>query len=140
MAIALNADENKIDIWSIPEREITEEFFNQMMSEWREGKDLDIPSSAEHRINELTMSDSILPDDIKVERAMSSKELKWNGIFVVLSSKLYRNFKTELEDFSDKVKRLEIFDQSVWDELKGLWDGVQNIYMIKIYLEITQIV
>lgn len=80
LAIALNADENKIDIWSIPEREITEEFFNQMMSEWREGKDLDIPSSAEHRINELTMSDSILPDDIKVERSDVIQELKWNGI------------------------------------------------------------
>lgn len=111
-----------------------------MMSEWREGKDLDIPSSAEHRINELTMSDSILPDDIKVERSdvIQRAQMEWH--FVVLSSKLYRNFKTELEDFSDKVKRLEIFDQSVWDELKGLWDGVQNIYMIKIYLEITQIV
>lgn len=126
LAIALNADENKIDIWSIPEREITEEFFNQMMSEWREGKDLDIPSSAEHRINELTMSDSILPDDIKVERSdvIQRAQMEWH--FVVLSSKLYRNFKTELEDFSDKVKRLEIFDQSVWDELKGLWDGVQK--------------
>ena len=112
LAIALNADENKIDIWSIPEREITEEFFNQMMSEWREGKDLDIPSSAEHRINELTMSDSILPDDIKVERSdvIQRAQMEWH--FVVLSSKLYRNFKTELEDFSDKVKRLEIFDQS----------------------------
>ena len=64
LAIALNADDNKIDIWSIPEKEITEEFYNLMMSEWREGKDLEIPNTAEHRVNELTMADGILPDDI----------------------------------------------------------------------------
>jgi hypothetical protein len=126
LAIALNADDNKIDIWSIPEREITEEFYNLMMSEWREGKDLEIPSTAEHRVNELTMADGILPDDIRVERSdiIQRAQMEWH--FVVLSSKLYRNFKTELEDFSDRVKRMELFDQGVWDELKGLWEGVQK--------------
>ena len=126
LAIALNADDNKIDIWSIPEKEITEEFYNLMMSEWREGKDLEIPNTAEHRVNELTMADGILPDDIRVERSdiIQRAQMEWH--FVVLSSKLYRNFKTELEDFSDRVKRMELFDQGVWDELKGLGEGVQK--------------
>ena len=72
------------------------------------------------------MADGILPDDIRVERSdiIQRAQMEWH--FVVLSSKLYRNFKTELEDFSDRVKRMELFDQGVWDELKGLWEGVQK--------------
>ena len=44
LAISLNADDNKVDIWSIPEKEITEEFYNLMMSQWREGSDLKFPA------------------------------------------------------------------------------------------------
>jgi hypothetical protein len=126
LAVALNADNNKVEIWSIPESTITEEFYNQMMSQWRDGSDLELPASAQHRITELTMADSILPDDLKVERSdvIQRAQMEWH--FIILSTKLYKNFKTELEDISDKVKRLESFDQAVWDELKELWSNVQK--------------
>ena len=42
LAVSLNAEENKVDIWSIPEKDIPEEFYNKMMSQWREGQDLSL--------------------------------------------------------------------------------------------------
>lgn len=126
LAVSLNADENKVDIWSIPEKEITEDFYNLMMSQWREGLDLDFPSSTEHRVTELTMAESILPDDLKVERSdiIQRAQMEWH--FVILSTKLYKNFKNELEDLGDKIKRLEVYSQPLWDELKEMWTNVQQ--------------
>ncbi|MBP8726206.1 MAG: hypothetical protein KBF37_04595 [Saprospiraceae bacterium] len=126
LAISLNADENKVDIWSISEADITEDFYNQMMSHWRVGSDLDFPGSAAHRVIELTMADTILPDDLKVEKSdvVQRAQMEWH--FVVLSTKLYKNFKNQLEDLSDKIKRLEEFDENLWNELRDLWAGVQQ--------------
>lgn len=126
LAISLNPDDNNIDIWAIPEKDITEEYYNQLMNSWREGAEVAIPASAEHRVTELTVSESILPEDLKVERGdmIQRAQMEWH--FVVLSSKLYKNYKNDLEDITEKVKRLEVFDINVWDELKGMWDTVQK--------------
>ncbi|MBK9220872.1 MAG: hypothetical protein IPO86_14450 [Saprospiraceae bacterium] len=126
LAVSLNAEENKVDIWSIPEKDIPEEFYNKMMSQWREGQDFDLPSSTEHRLIELTMADGILPEDLKVEKSdiIQRAQMEWH--FVVLSTKLYKNFKHELEDLTDKVKRLEAYQQPVWDELKQTWANIQQ--------------
>lgn len=131
LAIALEADDNKIDIWSIPDRDCTEDFFKKMMSEWREGKDMDLPPSTSHISRELTMAESILPEEIKVERTdvISRAQMEWH--FAVLTSKLYRNFKNDMEDISEKVKRLEVFDPALWDDMKNLWSNVQKQIMDK---------
>ena len=91
LAISLNPDDNNIDIWAIPEKDITEEYYNQLMNSWREGAEVAIPASAEHRVTELTVSESILPEDLKVERGdmIQRAQMEWH--FVVLSSKLYKN-------------------------------------------------
>lgn len=131
LAIELDADENKIHIWSISDRDCTEEFYNLMMSDWREGREVEFPNNKKHLIRELTMADSILPDDLKVERTdiISRAQMEWH--FAVLTSKLYRNFKNDMEEISDKVKRLEFFDHEVWEEMRNLWSNVQKQIMDK---------
>jgi len=126
MAISLNAEANKVEIWSIPESDIPEEFYNKLMSQWREGLDLDMPSSAVHRVTELTMADGILPEDLKVEKSdvIQRAQIEWH--FIVLSNKLYKNYKTELEDLHDKIKRLEAFSHPLWEELKQTWSNIQQ--------------
>lgn len=126
LAISLHAEENKVAIWSIPEAAITEEFYNQMMTQWREGSDVALPPDAEHRLIELTMAETILPEDLKVEKSdvIQRAQLEWH--FIVLSTKLYKNFKTELEDLGDKIKRLEEYNADLWEELKQFWNNVQQ--------------
>lgn len=126
LGISLNPDENKINLVAIPSKDCTEEFYNKMLSQWREGIDLELPASTEKRSLELTMSDSILPEDFRVERSdmIQRAQMEWH--FLVLSTKLYRNFKSELEDMGNKIKSLDNYEKSVWDELKGLWDGIQK--------------
>ena len=126
LGISLNVDDNKIEINIIPEKFCTEHFYNQMMSQWREGASLEMPSETVQRIIELTMSESILPEDLRVERTdvIQRAQMEWH--FVVLSSKLYRNFKNDLEELSNKIKRLEVNDNDLWNELKQFWEHVQK--------------
>lgn len=126
LGISLNVDDNKIEINIIPEKFCTEHFYNQMMSQWREGASLEMPSETVQRIIELTMSESILPEDLRVERTdvIQRAQMEWH--FVVLSSKLYRNFKNDLEELSNKIKRLEVYDNDLWNELKQFWEHVQK--------------
>lgn len=126
LGISLIADENKINLVAIPARDCTEEFYNQMMSQWRDGVDLELPASTEKRTLELTMTEGILPEDFRVERSDTIQRAQMEWHFLVLSTKLYRNFKTELEDMGNKVRGLEKYDKVVWDDLKGLWDTIQK--------------
>ena len=50
LGISLNVDDNKIEINIIPEKLCTEHFYNQMMSQWREGANLDMPVETVQRI------------------------------------------------------------------------------------------
>jgi hypothetical protein len=88
------------------------------------GKDLEIPNTAEHRVNELTMADGILPDDIRVERSdiIQRAQMEWH--FVVLSSNYTETLRLNLKIF--QIAANGTLDQGVWDELKGLWEGVQK--------------
>jgi hypothetical protein len=126
IAIGLNAPENKIDIYTFSEKIATEVFNNLMMNQWREGMDLEFPEGYEHIERPLNMSESLLPENLKVERTDLIQRAQTEWHFVVLSSKLYQSFKDEMSELKEKVQRLEAFDQNVWEELKEYWSKVQG--------------
>ena len=43
IAVALRIEDNKVDIWTFPESVATEDFYQQMMKEWRDGGGLEFP-------------------------------------------------------------------------------------------------
>ncbi|MFN6079807.1 MAG: hypothetical protein ACK48I_11440, partial [Bacteroidota bacterium] len=51
-------------------------------------------------------------------------QAEWN--FSILSSRLFRSYQSELNEFKDKVERALNFDKNMWDELKSFWDRVQE--------------
>jgi peptidoglycan hydrolase CwlO-like protein len=74
----------------------------------------------------LAVADSILPDDLKVERTdlVNRAQSEWQ--FVVLSSKLHDAYRSELNEMEDKIKQMTAYSGEVWDSLKGLWNKVQE--------------
>lgn len=126
IAIALNAPENKVDIYTFPEQIASEVFYNLLMNQWREGMDIEFPEGYGQIERPLSMSESLLPDELKVERTDLIQRAQTEWHFVVLSSKLYQSFKDELAEIREKVNRLESFDGGVWDELKEFWQKVQG--------------
>ncbi len=124
IALELKPNENQVNVYSFPEEKVTEVFFNEMMDNWRTGKEVEFPEGYETIVRELSVTEDILPESIKVQRGDLINRAKAEWHFVVLSTKLYDLYKTELEDLKGRVEKLIDFDKDIWEEVKGFWGKV----------------
>lgn len=126
VALHLQDKEGKVNLYTFDENIATEDFYNQMLNQWREGAQVDFPEG--HTLTErpLTIADSILPDEIKVDRPdiITRAQTEWH--FVVLSSKLYEMYKSELDDLADTIEELKEYDNKLWNEMRAFWSKVQE--------------
>lgn len=126
IAMRLRSEDNKVDIWSFPEAVATDEFARQLLGDWRNDVEVPFPESTTHLERELSMTDNLLPVDIKVERGDIIQRAQTEWHFVVLSSKLNEVYQTELGELKVKVGRLKSFSNDAWNELKSFWSKVQS--------------
>lgn len=126
IALELRPEDNKVNVYTFPENVVTEEFHQKMMDEWRDGKPLDFPEGYSMVERELTVTESLLPEDLKVERGDVVQRAQTEWHFMVLSSKLNESYNAELGALKERVEKLESYDNDSWDELKNFWDKVQS--------------
>jgi len=126
IALELQAEANKVMLYTFPEDIAPEEFVNKMMNDWRDGKPVDFPEGFSSLERELTVTDSLLPDNLKVERGDLIQRAQTEWHFAVLSAKLHTVYQQELAEFKEKVQALSSYDNKLWDSLKGFWDKVQS--------------
>lgn len=126
IALELRADDNKIMLYTFPEAVATEEFVNKMMAEWRDGGEVEFPETHTSQERQLSITDGLLPDELKVERGDLIQRAQTEWHFAVLSTKLHKAYEQELAEFKEKVGALSEFDSNVWDELRSFWDKVQE--------------
>ncbi len=126
LALELLAEEGKVNVISFPEALVSEEFNQTLTKDWRDGKTVDFPEGFTSTLVELTVTGSILPAGITAEKMdlVTRAQAEWN--FSILSSRLFRSYQSELNEFKDKVERALHFDKNMWDELKSFWDRVQE--------------
>ncbi len=98
IALELRPKDNKVNLFTFPESIATEVFANQMLSEWRNGQEVAFPEGHTTQERELSISDGLLPDNIKVERGDIVQRAQTEWHFVVLSSKLNEAYQTELAE------------------------------------------
>jgi chromosome segregation ATPase len=125
LALELKTEENKVKIYTFPEHEATEEFVNLMMNEWRNNTTVKFPDEHEIFVRELTVSETLLPDDIKTDQSDVIQRAQTEWAFIVLSHKMKNAFESELTTLQDQVAELEKFDTGIWEQLKGFWGKVQ---------------
>ncbi len=125
LAIELKAEDNAVVIKSFPEAVATEAFHKKLMDSWRSGESIPWPADHQEINRPLSLTESLLPDGLKVMRSdiISRAQTEWH--FVVLSHKLSSAYKSELEDLKEKISRLDGYEAKIWEELKGFWDKVQ---------------
>lgn len=126
VALALREKENKVDIYSFNEKDATEVFYNLLMNEWRRGKEVPFPTVHKHIERELSVAESILPADIKVEQGDLIQRAQTEWHFIVLSTKLSQLYHSELDEFKEKIDQLTEFKSETWESLKTFWSKVQE--------------
>jgi len=126
IALQLRPQDNKVDLWTFPENIATEDFSQKMLNEWRNGTKIDFPEGSNHSEKELSITESLLPEDLKVERGDLIQRAQTEWHFMVLSSKLNETYQTELQEIKEKVAELSSYSGDVWEELKGFWAKVQT--------------
>jgi hypothetical protein len=126
IALELQPETNKVLLYTFPESVASDEFVNKMMNEWRTGGELAFPEGYARSERELSVVESLLPDDLKVERGdlLHRAQTEWQ--FAVLSSKLHQAYQQELAEFKDKVQGLQSYDHTLWESLRAFWDKVQG--------------
>lgn len=126
IAMELRPKDNKVDIYTFPEKIANEEFGQKMLQDWRNDVEVEFPEGYSKRETELTVSESLLPEDIKVERSdiINRAQTEWH--FIVLSSKLNQVYENELGELKEKVDQLSDYSSDVWEELKTFWEKVQE--------------
>lgn len=127
IALELLPASNKVMLYTFPESIATEEFSQKMMQEWRDGKEeVSFPEGHTTLERELSVTESLLPDDIKVERSdlLQRAQTEWH--FAVLSAKLHAAYQQELAEFKEKVESLSNYDNKIFTNLRAFWDKVQG--------------
>ncbi len=124
IGIELLDKENKVNIHCFPEEVATEDFYKQMMNDWREGKEMTFPENHKVIERDLNITESILPEDILVDRTDLINRAKTEWHFVVLSSKMNEMYGDELQELKEKVSQLTKFDSGIWNDMKTFWGKV----------------
>lgn len=126
IALELQAETNKVLLYTFPESVATDEFVNKMMADWRTGAPVQFPDGHTTLERELSVTESLLPDNLRVERGDLIQRAQTEWHFAVLSSKLHHAYEQELAEFKEKVQALTSYDHGLWDSLRSFWDKVQD--------------
>ncbi len=126
IAMELLNEENKVNIWTFPDPLVTEEFSQAMSQRWRNGEPVEFPDGFSHYERELTISDTLLPDEVKTDRTDLIQRAQTEWHFIVLSSRLNASYRAELESLEEKISAMSAYSSDMWNTLKEFWDKVQN--------------
>ena len=126
ITLDLKEKENNVEVKVIPQNLATEDLYNDLMNKWKNDEKVDFPDGTETIQRPLSISESILPDHLKSDRAdlLTRAQAEWH--FTDLSEKLFQMYKSELDEYKEKVDALTEYSEDVWSEMKAFWEKVQN--------------
>ncbi len=126
LALELNPETNKVKTWVFEGAAASEEFAKELLNKWRQGQAVAFPEGIEASETALSASSSLLPEGVNADKDELLTRTQTEWIFMVLSTKLYQTYRTELEELQEKVDSLTGYSKDVWNTMKEFWDKVQQ--------------
>ncbi|MGH1335509.1 MAG: hypothetical protein ACRBFS_05220 [Aureispira sp.] len=126
LALELNPEANKVKTWVFEGNNASEEFSKELLNKWRQGQAVAFPEGVEATEQALSASSSLLPEDVKADKQELLTRTQTEWIFMVLSTKLYQTYRTELDELQEKVDSLNNYSKDIWNTMKSFWDKVQQ--------------
>ena len=125
VAIHLEEETTKIHIHAFPKEEVTKEVQDALFVEWKNGGEYMFPDNAIHWEIDAN-SDTILPEDVKVDRldVVLQSQHKWGK--KLMSSKINQLLTDEVKLLEEKASVVAEYDQSLWDKAKTQWEKIAS--------------
>lgn len=126
ITVDLQEDTGAYTVQVMNAADVTEEFDNLVRNQWRNNSDdVVFPEVQEEFTRELSLTQSMLPVEYKVDRddLLKMAQAEWN--FLVLSKRLKNTYSQELEELEELAGQLEEFSHDVWNNMKNFWSKVQ---------------
>lgn len=126
IALELKPEANKVNLHTFPESVAGDDFTKKMMETWRSGAEVEFPEGATTVVRDLAVTESLLPENLKVDRSdiINRAQSEWH--FVVLSHKMSQVYQSELAELREKVNAMTAYDKKAWDGVKAFWDKVSE--------------
>ena len=118
--------ENKVKTWIFEGDSLTEDFSALLSEKWTKGMEVPFPEGTETLESPLSASKSLLHDGISSDKAEELGRMQTEWIFIVLSTKLFRNYESELNELKDQISTLTQYSKEKWDVMKNFWAKVQT--------------
>lgn len=125
IALELNPETNKVKSWFFEGENASEDFSKALMEQWRKGEAVAFPEGVEAQEAALSASTSLVSEDIQTDKTELLARTQTEWIFIVLSTKLYKNYQAELEELQEEVDALKSYSKDMWGRMKDFWAKVQ---------------
>ncbi|MEL7160482.1 MAG: hypothetical protein AAFN92_06975 [Bacteroidota bacterium] len=126
LTIELQVADNIVRIQTYPEKIVTDEVYKLFMEQWRKGQEADLPEPDRVIARELSVTEGLLPDDLKAEQTDMILRAQTEWHFHVLSEKLAQTYKSELAEIEDRIERAGEYSSDLWNQAKKFWQKVQG--------------
>lgn len=125
IAIYLDEETAKIHLYAFPKEEVTKEIQDALFVEWKNGGEFTFPENAIHWEVDAN-SDSILPENVKVDRTdiVLQSQHKWGK--KLMSTKINQLLTDEVKLLEEKASVLADYDASLWDKAKAQWEKIAS--------------
>lgn len=126
ITIELQVADNIVRIQTYPEKIVTDDIYQAFMEKWRKGQEAELPEPDRVIARELSVSEGLLPDDLKAEQTDMILRAQTEWHFHVLSEKLAQSYKAELAELEDRIERAGEYSSDLWNQAKNFWQKVQG--------------
>ena len=126
MTLELQVADNIVRIETFPEKVVSDEVYSAFMDKWRKNKEAELPEPDRVIARELSVTEGILPDDLKAEQTDMILRAQTEWHFNVLSEKLAQNYRSELAEIEDRIERAGAYSSDLWNQAKNFWQKIQS--------------
>jgi hypothetical protein len=126
ITIELQVSDNIVRIQTYPEKVVSDDVFKAFMDQWRKNQEVELPEPDRVIARELSVSEGLLPEDLKAEQTDMILRAQTEWHFHVLSDKLAQSYKSELAEIEDRIERASEYSSELWNQAKNFWQKVQG--------------
>ena len=126
ITIELQVADNIVRIETFPEKVVTDEVYSAFMEKWRKDEAVELPEPDRVIARELSVTESLLPDDLRAEQTDMIVRAQTEWHFHVLSEKLAENYRSEIAEIEDRIERAGAYSSDLWNQAKNFWQKVQS--------------